>query len=472
MNKSTLAKMVALGFASSAGMAFAQSSLTLYGNFDVAIDNVHKGQGYIGDNTYLTQTIPTLAGLGVLKAGGSLADATAAQAAAAAKLRAAYANPSTLNRVTQSISSQNAIGVKGVEDMGGGYKGNFVLEGQFASDTGAQSGQDNRMWGRQAYAGLTTPFGEIRAGRQYAPMFYTFALSTVEILGASDLMGFGLVVNSLQNRQDNQISYWIRNGGLTASVAYSPNAGVDKYISSARNGVASGSANGQIIGAINAGAETTGAQGRGQSLGFFANYAVDSSLNVTGAYHTNKFGDASVVDASTALPLVALDRYYSIALGSKYKAPSTGTVFGINYLYSKFKNDATSNVDSIQMNTVAFGVKHPIDQFAVGFEGAYSQFTNFTKGKDFALMFSGDYNFSKRTRLYTRFGMLKDLRGKPANLDTTTLPVVGAVTPAVTGGPVPILTGFGSTELPFFAGGGANIDSTSRVFSIGVRHEF
>ena len=32
MNKSTLAKMVALGFASSAGMAFAQSSLTLYGN--------------------------------------------------------------------------------------------------------------------------------------------------------------------------------------------------------------------------------------------------------------------------------------------------------------------------------------------------------------------------------------------------------------------------------------------------------
>ena len=51
-----------IGFASSAGMAFAQSSLTLYGNFDVAIDNVHKGQGYIGDNTYLTQTIPTLAG--------------------------------------------------------------------------------------------------------------------------------------------------------------------------------------------------------------------------------------------------------------------------------------------------------------------------------------------------------------------------------------------------------------------------
>ena len=73
-----------------------------------------------------------------------------------------HANPSTLNRVTQSISSQKRHRRSGgVEDMGGGYKGNFVLEGQFASDTGAQSGQDNRMWGRQAYAGLTTPFGEI-----------------------------------------------------------------------------------------------------------------------------------------------------------------------------------------------------------------------------------------------------------------------------------------------------------------------
>ena len=99
-------------------------------------------------------------------------------------------------------------------------------------------------------------------------------------------------------------------------MVYSPNAGVDKYISSARNGVASGSANGQIIGAINAGAETTRAR-VGQSLGFFANYAVDSSLNVTGAYHQQKFGDASVVDASTALPLVALDRYYSIAFGQQ-----------------------------------------------------------------------------------------------------------------------------------------------------------
>lgn len=465
MQKNVLSSAIAAGLVLASGAAVAQSSLTLYGNFDIALDNVHKGQGYIGDNTYLTTVVP---GLVTASAGAPTG------AVVAAKLKAAYADPSTLNRVTQSIGSQNAIGVKGVEDIGGGYKGSFVLEGQFASDTGAQSGQDNRMWGRQAYVGLTTPYGEVRAGRQYAPMFYTYALSTVEVLGASDLMGFGLVVNSLQNRQDNQISYWIKQGGLTASVAYSPNAGVDKNISSARGGVTPGDSKGQIIGGINAGNESVNSKGRGQSIGFFANYAVDTSLNVTGAFHTNKFGDATVVDATTALPLVALDRYFSIAMGGKYKVQATGTVLGFNYLYNKFKNDASSNVDSIQMNTFSLGVKHPIEQFAVGVEGAYSQFNNFTEGKDFALMFSGDYNLSKRTRLYTRFGMLKDLRGKATKLDT--IPVAfggnGVAAPLVTGGPVPILTGFGSTELPFFAGGGANIDSTSRVFSLGIRHEF
>lgn len=471
MQKNVLSNMIALGLAMGAGAACAQSSITLYGNFDIAVDSVHKGQGYIGDNSYLSTVVPGLVTAAVTATSGATAGA-AAGATASARLKAAYANPSTLTRVTQSISSQNSFGVKGVEDIGAGYKGNFVLEGQFASDTGAQSGQDNRMWGRQAYVGLTTPYGEVRAGRQYAPMFYTYALSTVEILGASDLMGFGLVVNSLQNRQDNQISYWLKQGGLTASVAYSPNAGVDKYISSGRNGVAAGTSTGQIIGAINAGTEASNTQGRGQSFGLFANYAVDSSLNVSAGYHTNKFGDASVVDATTGLPLVALDRYQSIALGSKYTVPTTGTVLGVNYLYSKFKNDASSNVDSIQLNVVSFGFKHPIDQFAVGMEGAYAQFTNFTKGKDFALMFSGDYKFSKRTKVYTRFGMLKDLRGQATNLDSTAVTGFGTITPAVTGGPVPILTGFGSTELPFFAGGGANIDATSRVFAIGIRHEF
>lgn len=449
----------------------AHAAINVYGNIDAAVDHVHKGQGSIADNTYLSSVVPTLAAAAAAAQGGNYAST---YQLVAGKLRAAYANHSSLTRITPSIASQNALGIQGSEDLGGGFKTAFVLEGQFNTDSGAQGGQDSRMWGRQAYVGLTTPVGEVRVGRQYAPMFYTYAMSTVEALGASDLMGFGMVVNSLQNRLDNAVSYWLKYGALTASVAVSPNGGVDSRVSSARAPAAvAGSANGQIIGGASAGAESSDTGGRGQAAGLFLNYALSPALNVTASWHANKFGNAQVVDALTAMRLVDLDRFHSVAVGAKYTDPIVGTIWAMNMLNGKFRNDASSNQPSIQINVFSAGVKQPIQQFAVGAEVAYGQFTNFTKGKDMAAMFSGDYNLSKRSKLYARLGWLRDVGGRPASLETTTYPgPIGEITPTVTGGPVPILTGFGSTEVPFFAGGGANIDATSRVIAVGVRHQF
>jgi hypothetical protein len=42
----------------------------------------------------------------------------------------------------------------------------------------------------------------------------------------------------------------------------------------------------------------------------------------------------------------------------------------------------------------------------------------------------------------------------------------------VIGGPLPVLTTFGSTETPFFAGGSANVNAWTTVVSVGVRHQF
>ena len=455
----------------STSTAEAQPTLLMYGNIDVALDHVRKGSGNLAGNTYLSSVVPSLAATSAAQRGGSFTDT---YQLVEGKLRNAYATPSSQRRVTPSIASQNALGVRGSEDLGSGYNASFVLEGQFNSDTGAQGGQDSRMWGRQAYVGLSTPLGEVRLGRQYTPMFYTFAASTVEALGASDLMGFGMVVNSLQNRLDNAVSYWLKNGGFTASVAYSPNGGVASRVSSLRAPVAVvDSPNGQILGGASAGHEASNQGRRGETAGVFINYAVKDGLNISMAWHANKFGDAQVVDALTAMKLVGLDRYQSVALGAKYVTIDSGTVWAMNLFNGKFSNDASSNQNSIQINVVSAGVKHPIRQLAVGAELAYGQFTNFTKGKDMAVMFSGDYSLSKRTKLYTRLGWLRDIGGKAAALDTNTYPApIGAITPMVTGGPVPILTGFGSTEVPFFAGGGVNIDATARVFAVGVRHQF
>ena len=442
MQKTALSKAVVVALATlGAGAAMAQSSVTLYGNIDVAVDSVHKGQGDISGTLF--QTLP----------------AAVSSTALATAYNAAYANKATLTRVSPSISSQNAIGVKGVEDIGGGFKASFVLEGQMSPDNGAQSGQDSRMWGRQAFVGLTTPYGEVRLGRQYAPMFYSYAFTTVEALGAADMQALGLAANNLQIRQDNQMSYWLKSGDLTAVASYSPQAGVDSTINTTR-GTSTTTTSGQIIGGASAGTEATGAGGRGQTYGALVSYAVSPELQVNGAYHMNRYGNAKLnVAGVTSVTLFNLDKDTSVSLGTKYTS-SSGLVVGANLYQTKFAMD---NGADIKMTSLGLGVKQTIDQFAVGAQFGYAKFNNFTKGKDQALMLIGDYNFSKRSKLYIRAGMIKDSRGNLANTESSF---------QLAGGPVPLLGALGSTESPFFAGGGANIDATSRVLAIGIRHQF
>ncbi len=438
MKKTAMTKAALLALATfGASAAFAQSSLTIYGNIDVAIDNVHKGQGDVSGTT-----LALLAASNPAYASG-------------------FVNKSTVTRLTSSVSSVNALGFRGVEDLGGGYKGGFVLEGQFQVDTGAQSGQDGRMWGRQAFVSLTTPGGEIRLGRQYAPMFFTFAFTTVEALGGADIQASGLIVNNLQVRQDNQVSYWLKTGGLTAALSYATNAGVDAAVSSSR-GQAAGSTSGQIIGGQTAGNETPNSGNRGQAFGLFVNYAFDPGFLINGSYHSNKFGNAQLI--SGPIVWADLDKYEAYALGAKYTVPGAGTILSGIFHHGKFTYDSGNN-DGPKINTWALGVKHPIGNFAVGAQFAHSEFTNFTDGKDTSLMLIGDYNFSKRTKLYIRAGYAKDEAGSNAAPGRSTAGVVR-------GGPLPLLTGFGSLETPFFSGGGANVDATTRVVAIGVRHQF
>lgn len=69
------------------------------------------------------------------------------------------------------------IGFRGVEDLGGGLKGGFVLEMGVLADTGAL-GQGGSGFGRQGFVYLShATLGEVRLGRQYiledAVMSYT-----------------------------------------------------------------------------------------------------------------------------------------------------------------------------------------------------------------------------------------------------------------------------------------------------------
>jgi predicted porin len=73
----------------------------------------------------------------------------------------------------QMVSGTNTgsrWGLKGSEDLGGGYKTIFTLESGFDSFTGAL-GQGGRLFGRQVFVGVTGPAGTVMIGRQYDAIY-------------------------------------------------------------------------------------------------------------------------------------------------------------------------------------------------------------------------------------------------------------------------------------------------------------
>ncbi|MCR1770212.1 Outer membrane porin protein [Burkholderia glumae] len=114
-----------------AGVANAQSSVTLYGIVDAGI-------GYQSSQTSLGST-----------SGGK-----------------------SVTKMVNGIWAGSRFGLKGSEDLGGGLKAIFTLEEGFNSATGAQA-VSGLAFNRQAFVGLQDArFGALTAGRQYTA-YYT-----------------------------------------------------------------------------------------------------------------------------------------------------------------------------------------------------------------------------------------------------------------------------------------------------------
>lgn len=435
MQKNVLTKAVAVALATlGAGGAVAQSSVTLYGHADVSVDHVSKTAG--------VNTFPSFSST------------------------AALAAKSSVTRVSPSGTSQTSFGFKGTEVLGGGYSAGFVLEGQLGHDTGAL-GQDGRIFGRQSYVGLTTPFGEVRLGRQYAPIFYSTAFVTGERFGATDLFTEGGATNNLQVRQDNQLSYWLKAGGFTGSVAYSPNAGSLGVISNARGSQVNSSVGG-ILGNAGGGGESASAD-TGRAVGAFGNFAFNEAFNMTLGYHHNEFDGAAFGLYSAASPnaliggasTFTLDKYQAANLGAKYVMPGSGILFDAAVGQGEYSFD---NTGDMKLQFMVIGTRVPVGQWTLSAQVSQIRFKNFTKGKDTGVMLGAEYALSKRTSLYARAVQVRDDEGTAADAGLAIGPMVG--------GPDVVATTLGFRETPLFAGAGINAGGKSTYFGAGIRHSF
>ncbi|WP_439892235.1 porin [Ralstonia sp. 25C] len=173
MKKSLLALAVLGTFA---GVAQAQSSVTLYGVVDANVEYVNHEQNV------------TAAGVAIPGSSGS-----------------------RLAMQAGGLSS-NRWGLRGVEDIGGGLKGLFVLESGFSMDDG-KSQQGGRLFGRQAFVGLQGNWGKITLGRQYTTIFDMMANFSPSGYGTQWEPVVGLLGANF--REDNVIKYNGTFGPLT-----------------------------------------------------------------------------------------------------------------------------------------------------------------------------------------------------------------------------------------------------------------
>lgn len=113
------------------------------------------------------------------------------------------------------------LGVKGdfgIPDAPSAVKGIYQLESGFFFNNGRQA-QGGRIFGRQGYAGVTSPWGTLTAGRQYTPLNNMQADYDAFGLGIGSPFNQGPVNNGADSRYDGSILYATPTvGGFTGNL--------------------------------------------------------------------------------------------------------------------------------------------------------------------------------------------------------------------------------------------------------------
>lgn len=119
--------------------------------------------------------------------------------------------------ITGSVPSR--WGIRGKEDLGGGLAAIFTLENGFNVRAGDVN-QGGRLFGRQAWVGLSNSYGALTFGRQYTMSFW--AISDADALGPDIYGGVGSLDAYIPNsRSDNTVAYKGTFGGVTLGATYS-----------------------------------------------------------------------------------------------------------------------------------------------------------------------------------------------------------------------------------------------------------
>ena len=313
--------LIALAVLAASGAAMAQSSVTLFGIVDTAVGYVDNANA-AGDSVY---------------------------------------------GLTTSGNATSRLGFRGVEDLGGGLKAGFWLEGEIFGDDGNAAGFN---FTRRSTVSLMGGFGEVRMGRDLTPNYSkTISYDLFGQTGIGQFMGWtdwatnsdvGTTVSTADAsnvRSSNMISYYTPNfGGLTAGLGY----GFDE--------------------------QTTGKAGR--YVGGYVAYD-NGPLSLAASY------DQRDLVLNVGVPVArsaVLDRD-TFTLGGSYNL----NVVKLNAIVQQSKYKALG--ESEKVNAYALGVSAPVGAGEVKLQ--YALYDNkLIESKAHQLSLGYVHNLSKRTAVY------------------------------------------------------------------------
>jgi predicted porin len=123
-------------------------------------------------------------------------------------------------REVSGAAQGSRFGFRGSEDLGGGMKALFQLEGGLDVDTGI-SGQGGRLFGRSAFVGLENRFGRLMLGR-LTTTIYDFNLNYDPV--APSRYSGASIDPAFAGRADNGVKYTGEIGAANISAIYSTGA--------------------------------------------------------------------------------------------------------------------------------------------------------------------------------------------------------------------------------------------------------
>ncbi|TCW85781.1 porin [Burkholderia sp. SRS-46] len=370
--KKTLVALAALG--TFTGMAHAQSSVTLYGIVDAGI--------------VYTSNVKTANG------------------------------GKSLFQLASGNESGSRWGMTGTEDLGGGLKAIFKLEGGFNANNGTL-GQGGREFGRQAYVGLKSDnIGTFTMGRQYnAIQDYVAPLAVSSVL--TQFATHPLDNDNLNNtfRTDNSVKYSTPViAGFQAEAMYA-------FSNS-----------------------TNFANNRAYSVGAtYANGPLNLGAGYARAQQPGTIGGAIVGNPSSSTPsnpLLGASRVDQWGAGGTYAfGPATIGLLYTGSLFSNSTNGLTAAGGTIHFQNYEGSVRYQVTPALVLALGETYTSVHQSGASGHYLQTSGgaQYLLSKRTDVYANAFYQKASRNLQANID---------------------------------AAGGAASGSSQTAVVVGIRHKF